>query len=386
MGSKRKFWYSNQMGERWLFKFGRASRGEDWSEKLASELADAIGIPHAIVELATREGLHGTISKAFETPDYELIHGNELLTVLVEGYPKDAPRSPQHRLSQVLDTLDHLEIRRPPTLAEVPGIISGTDVFIGYLMLDALIGNTDRHHENWGALRPVSAHDDAPQMLLAPTYDHAASLGRDLTAEVMQRRLETADSGFSVAHYAARARSKLHHSDGSPLTTLDAFDSAMRAYPLAGAAWLERLQGLEKEWIERTVRLVPEGRLASRPGASICGRSPNVQPKPTPLAPLASNALPRTLQSDLTFRRVAGSSLSRLLPDRPIADCGGRRGVRVPLHTGRGAGSRSRLSSTDRSRRPARNPYLPPTVPSLRQPSALNAPGGSSRVSRVIRA
>jgi hypothetical protein len=54
-------------------------------------------------------------------------------------------------------------------------------------MLDALIGNTDRHHENWGlVLQGTSDHQD---LRLAPTFDHASSLGRNETDERREARL-----------------------------------------------------------------------------------------------------------------------------------------------------------------------------------------------------
>jgi hypothetical protein len=61
------------------------------------------------------------------------------------------------------------------------------------LLLDALIGNTDRHHENWGLLRSgvgVSANHR-----LAPSFDHASSLGREMLDErrvrlIKERKIE----------------------------------------------------------------------------------------------------------------------------------------------------------------------------------------------------
>ena len=47
--------------------------------------------------------------------------------------------------------------------------LSAFESFTGYLTFDALVGNTDRHHENWAVLTGSQS--------LAPTYDHGASLG-----------------------------------------------------------------------------------------------------------------------------------------------------------------------------------------------------------------
>ena len=45
------------------------------------------------------------------------------------------------------------------------------DVFISYIMLDCLISNPDRHHENWGFI----VYDN--EVYLSLTYDHASGLG-----------------------------------------------------------------------------------------------------------------------------------------------------------------------------------------------------------------
>ena len=50
-------------------------------------------------------------------------------------------------------------------------VFTASDVFVGFILLDAWFANQDRHHENWGALR-----DDV--LRLAPTFDHGASLAR----------------------------------------------------------------------------------------------------------------------------------------------------------------------------------------------------------------
>ena len=57
LGSKYKFWFQHQELGRCLYKQARQNLGEDWAEKVASELCELLGLPHAIYELAeTWEG------------------------------------------------------------------------------------------------------------------------------------------------------------------------------------------------------------------------------------------------------------------------------------------------------------------------------------------
>jgi hypothetical protein len=135
------------------------------------------------------------------------------------------------------------------------GIIAkAADLFTGYLMLDAWIGNTDRHDENWGLLVIPPRRVE-----LAPTFDHASSLGRELTDERRNRLLNTRDNRGSIGAYAVRARSALFRAatDDKPLSTLDAFRTAARYQPHAAAFWIEQLSALNWERVERVFGEIP---------------------------------------------------------------------------------------------------------------------------------
>lgn len=81
--------------------------------------------------------------------------------------------------------------------------MSAWTVFIGYLVLDALIGNTDRHEENWSA---ISSAEAGSQRRLSPTFDHASSLGFLLSDQDRQERLSSADRNRTPEGYADRAK------------------------------------------------------------------------------------------------------------------------------------------------------------------------------------
>ena len=73
-----------------------------------------------------------------------------------------------------------------------------------YLVLDALIGNTDRHHENWGMLR--KRRGERWTGFIAPSFDHASSLGRELLDVRRDRLLEE----NRVNKYAERGRGAVY--------------------------------------------------------------------------------------------------------------------------------------------------------------------------------
>ena len=264
VGSKRKFWYADRQ---LLFKQNRAGTGEDWAEVIAAEVAASLGMPYAYYELAEIAGhgapVFGVVSRNFCPPDADLVLGNELLLQDDPAYPMQAVANysvAAHTVDRVLQAIRGWALLPPQGWAVEAGIESAVDVFVGYLMLDALVGNTDRHHENWGA---ISLRDR--RIFLSPTFDHASSLGCILTDAERLRRLQTKDGGYTPEAYALKARSALYETEVAPrpLGTLDAFMAAAERARPAGLAWLRKLSDVPAAVLVNIVEAVPPERASA---------------------------------------------------------------------------------------------------------------------------
>lgn len=265
MGTKSKFWLDHEKLGRCLFKTTRAGTGEDWAEKVAAELADLIGLPHANYELAVFQEQRGVLSLSFAPKGTELVPGNELLIETDPAYPKKANRiqyrTPEHVLSLVLDTLSSKNILPPIEWKNLDRINSSVDVFVGYLLFDAWIGNGDRHDENWGILLRRSAEKSFQfNRYLAPTFDHASCLGRNESDVRRLERLESKDANFNVSGYASRSRSAFYSEaiDKHPMSTFDTFCSAAVRSETAAKYWLNQLGTVSEAAVLNILSRVPE--------------------------------------------------------------------------------------------------------------------------------
>lgn len=208
MGSKRKGWVQVENdSERWLFKYARMSNeqitGEHWAEKVVAELAEVLRIPHARVELATLDGAQGCLSRRFPElaqPGAELIHGNELLGWTVSGYDQTkAFKQHDHTLAHIMTAIERVIPDRPQQEAIFQQLA-------GYIILDALILNTDRHHENWGLIRRTTSKGQVTHNL-APSFDHASSLGRNEPLDKLKNWLQ---EPWRSSWYAERAEGAIY--------------------------------------------------------------------------------------------------------------------------------------------------------------------------------
>lgn len=262
MGTKPKFWFSRG-GEMWLFKATRPGQGEHWAEVIAASLAEELGVPHAPYELASwrdKDGAlkSGVVTRHLVPEGFDLVHGNELLAEQDPAYPLAGARyvrTQEHTIEAVRAVIGAEGVGLPIGWEAPQGIGSPVDVFGGYLLLDAWIGNTDRHHENWALV--VNLVEGL--RYLAPTFDHASSLGAHERDEQRQRRLESRDPGFRVEGYVQRsdARSALYLRAGEarPLPLIDAF-RAWSAHCHCDP-WLARLQATEELAVQDIIERVP---------------------------------------------------------------------------------------------------------------------------------
>jgi hypothetical protein len=263
MGTKFKFWYLDDKRQRTLFKEGRPGTGENWAEKLASEFAELLGIPHAAYELACWKDHFGVITPSLVAKRERLVHGNELIEGrVIRGGADENVRYYQQRSHIATRAFQLLKknsdiIAPPRTYQPINGVDSALGVFVGYLLFDAWIANQDRHSENWGIIIGGDG-----RLYLAPSYDHGSSLGRNETDDKRHQILTTKDKGRSMAAYVCRARSAFYPPAPPDVkvkayTTTDLFEVAAKADPVAAMAWQGKLATIEERQLQEIIGKVP---------------------------------------------------------------------------------------------------------------------------------
>lgn len=154
-----------------------------WSEVIAYELARELGVPvpPAFVAYDPVWNSPGVLIEFFFDypwePPVRFVHAIERFQGL--NIPVDQRRGSLH---------DNVQLTRKHQVPDWKGWWSRTIAF------DALIGNTDRHSENWGFLVDQSTPGEA-KYALAPAFDNGTSLGfivrdDDLARFTNPRRLQ----------------------------------------------------------------------------------------------------------------------------------------------------------------------------------------------------
>jgi len=263
MGTKFKFWYFDEQHGYCLFKEGHPNTGEDWAERVAAELCELLEMPHAVYRLAVWRGRRGVITQNFLGSNESYAAGNEVLFRLDTNYPKEERKAKKHSVENIFTAFESLKVQIPKE-STPPDITTAKQVFLGYLMLDAWISNTDRHHENWATIRRFE--NEILTDRLAPTHDHAASLGCILLDDEKRERLTTKDKNRTVEAYVGRSKARsaiyANETDAKPLTLIEAFQAASSHNPNASKIWLEKLENVTIDDITEIFERIPEQRIS----------------------------------------------------------------------------------------------------------------------------
>ena len=251
MGSKTKFWYRHpgEQENHWLFKYPQPYTGQHWAEKIAAEIARLMGIVHARVELAAFVGERGSVTESFARGGRELVHGNQMLEGAVHGYdPRKKFGQSNHTLANIWQVMDRV-------FAEPEAARRAKLRIAEYAVLDALIGNTDRHHENWGILRKRAGV--RWKGFVTPSFDHASSLGRELL-DVRRDKLLIENR---VGDYAEKGRGAIYWSEDERHgpSPLELVRRAAHRFPDLFQPALVKLEKLDESSISDLVNRVPVG-------------------------------------------------------------------------------------------------------------------------------
>lgn len=166
-GASEKKWLINiKTKQKGIFKFPKELTtgeltGEYWAEKLAAQLANVLGIECAKVDIGTYNGRIGSMSYMLLKEDEELIEGIQYIANIYKEYDQekfiDYGTGESYSINMILNSIKGTELE---------------DRFLIIPIFDALIGNSDSHHSNWGIVKNnVSAN-----IRISPLYDNGSSL------------------------------------------------------------------------------------------------------------------------------------------------------------------------------------------------------------------
>lgn len=171
---------------------------EFWSEVIASEVGQLLGFNVLQYDVAVNKQTLGCLSKSMIdlSNEEQLIEGYKWLKQYQPSY--DVENRKAYTFQLIEATLRNLFNDR-----------KFINDIISTLIFDCIIGNEDRHQENWGII--VSTHrigdDIKKSYAFAPIYDSGSSLGRELREEKIKQMLSDT---IQLDAYVSRGKSEVH--------------------------------------------------------------------------------------------------------------------------------------------------------------------------------
>lgn len=196
LGSREKCWVINPKdGRSYFFKRSYKKqvidyKSEFWMEIIASKIGQMLGLEMVDYNIAKRGEALGCLCCHMCKEGETLVE----LTKMFTGYDEDYnPEKDQeaYTFDFVVKTLRHHNLEKHVAR------------FIEVLVFDAIIGNQDRHQDNWGMIMSISQQSTKTRRKIlsfykrvekkwsearvAPIYDSGSSLGRELTEEKVKQ-------------------------------------------------------------------------------------------------------------------------------------------------------------------------------------------------------
>jgi len=203
-GTRAKCWVLNPTdGKRYFFKISLKKQvidyhSEFWMEIIASKFGQSLGLRMLDYNVAKQDDLVGCLSQNMCEDKYELVELTRILSGYDETYnPASKEDQERYTFNFLLDAISSKKLD------------SQIENFIEVLVFDSIIGNQDRHQDNWGFIKPT-ANDIAvkkksiffwrkqPVVItnswdvarFSPIYDSGSCLGHELTEEKVCQMLK----------------------------------------------------------------------------------------------------------------------------------------------------------------------------------------------------
>lgn len=223
-GTRAKCWVLNPFdNNRYFFKISLKKQvidyhSEFWMEIIASKLGQSLGLRMLDYNIAKQENLIGCISKNMCEDCFELVETTRILSGFDETY------NPASKKDQVRYTFNFLY-----EALKSKNLHNQVDKFIEVLVFDTIIGNQDRHQDNWGFIKPTSNEVVVEKKSIffwrkkslkivnswdvakfSPIYDSGSCLGHELTEEKVSQMLK---NEMQLNAYVRRGKPELRWVD-----------------------------------------------------------------------------------------------------------------------------------------------------------------------------
>jgi hypothetical protein len=247
-GSKEKRWYRiPQNNKLVLFKLpitltSKTSSnfneitGEMWSEKLASDIGEILGFNVHKVDIGSLDindevisyygldesklnginKIYGAMCHSFLSEGLEsLVEGADMIMEFDDSYDRDYLKG-------------NKEIYSYQLLLRLFEKNECIDELYKMVIFDTLIGNTDRHQDNFGMVR-----DEVTNILrFAPFYDNSSSLGRELKKEKIQQMFKD-QQAFNAYIFGRKSCPMIYWGDLNGYSRMNFFDFLREAMILS---------------------------------------------------------------------------------------------------------------------------------------------------------
>ena len=240
-GSREKILAVNNDNEMAMFKYEREDYdcSEACSEKIAYEVAKALGFECAKIDLAYDDfGKIGVLNYFFSN------RTTTSHTDIVAYLNKDSSeRNVFYTISNIKKVLDDIN----------PNLFQG---FIRIMIFDALIGEQDRHEENWG----ITEKDG--KAYISPLYDNGDSLLREFKNPINAKKYYDGIKNFDA--YIKRSQTIIYKENNiEKYKHFELIQYLFDNYPSLVIPEIENLKTLNDELIEKIVNKIPDELLTS---------------------------------------------------------------------------------------------------------------------------
>lgn len=183
-------------GHRYLFKLSSRRYPEQfWIEIFAYRLGITMGVPvpPAFVAYDSGNEQAGALIEWFlKKPPEDFIAGGDYCQEYILNF--DRKKGKKHNFETIIKVFDDL-IRVYPN-----SVVDWKEHWAKTFVFDALIGNTDRHQDNWG----VVINSSTPSFRIAPVFDNGTSLGH----EILENNIDFMSDYKRLERYISKGR---HH-------------------------------------------------------------------------------------------------------------------------------------------------------------------------------